>query len=71
MELMTLLRNGVANFDLAVRQMKTMLPEELREPYINGVNACRNAGMYTERQILYSKHNFVSSEEKKVSTLHV
>lgn len=45
MELMTIIRNGVPNFDLTVKQMNVMLPEELREPYINGVNACRNAGI--------------------------
>lgn len=45
MELTTFLRNGVANIDLAIKQAKTMLPEELREPYVNGIDACRNAGI--------------------------
>ncbi|KAJ6636625.1 General odorant-binding protein 72 [Pseudolycoriella hygida] len=55
MELMTMLRNGVPNFDLTVKQMKAMLPEELRESYVNGVNACRNAaeGIEDKCQIAY------------------
>lgn len=51
MELMTLLRNGVPNFDLTIKQMKKMLPEELKEPYVNGVDACRNAGILKEMKI--------------------
>lgn len=60
MELMTLLRNGVPNFDMAVKGIKSMLPEELREPYINGINACRNAGILIET-LFYSKHKFIKS----------
>ncbi len=43
---MVLLREGVANFDFVLKQMNRLLPDELREPYVNGLNACRDAGIY-------------------------
>lgn len=46
MELMAIIRNGVPNFDFAIHNMKKMLPQDLREPYLNALNACRNAGIF-------------------------
>lgn len=50
---MAVIRNGVPNFDFVIQQMNKMLPEELRETYANGLNACRNAGILTEIIILF------------------
>lgn len=54
MELLLFVRNGVLNIDFAVKQMKKLLPEELREPYTHAANACRTAGILTsEMKILF------------------
>lgn len=56
---MTLVRNGVPDYDTAIKGIK-MLPVELREPFEYGINACRTAGILIET-LNYSKHKFIKS----------
>ncbi|XP_037036886.1 general odorant-binding protein 72-like [Bradysia coprophila] len=55
MELMLIMRNGAPNFTAAAKHIH-LLPEDLREPYTNGMNACKNAadGVQGKCQIAYT-----------------
>lgn len=61
---MTLIRNGVPNFELALKGIQSMLPEELREPYTNGINACTNAGILIET-LFFRNINSLNHEKRK------
>nr|AWC08416.1 odorant-binding protein 5 [Bradysia odoriphaga] len=55
MELMLLMRDGVSNIDAASKFFH-LLPEDLREPYSNGMNACKNAadGVQGKCEVAYT-----------------
>lgn len=44
LELMQVSKKGKLNYDSAIKQINSMLPEHLREDYINGLNTCKEAG---------------------------
>lgn len=47
LEMMQVTKKGKLNYDGSMKQINTMLPEPLQEPYTNGLNTCRETGKQT------------------------
>lgn len=43
-----MIKRGKLNADLAIKNIKIILPPEIREQWLNGVRMCRNAGKLLE-----------------------
>lgn len=41
-----MVRRGKLNYALAVRQVKTFMPEAMRDQYLKGINACKDIGSF-------------------------
>lgn len=44
MELMGVLKRTKINFEAALKQFNVLLPDKIRQPFIDGLNKCRDAG---------------------------